>query len=187
MQSEASWKCPAELRVKYLCLLYNFLGHCIRSSDPLTVVWGIQHLYWNPHAHMKVPFIRRECVSLWVFRIGPDTRATCWQLTPTDASQIRGNAEPSLIYDIFLNFTGRQQDTPLGMMGAWKRWKGRRITSEMGRRIFPVGQQPWSVDGSGPGAPNALFPKEKQRRVTTAMLENPLWFNPSPPVHETTP
>lgn len=78
----------------------------------LQLYWGIQHLYWNPHAHMKVPFIRRECVSLWVFRIGPDTRATCWQLTPTDSSQIRGNAEPSLIYEIFLNFTGRQQDTP---------------------------------------------------------------------------
>lgn len=140
----------------------------------LQLYWGIQHLHWNPHAHMKVPFIRRECVSLWVFRIGPDTRATCWQLTPTDASQIRGNAEPSLIYDIFLNFTGRQQDTPLGMMGAWKRWKGRHITSGMGRRIFPEGQQPWCVDRSGPGAPNALFPKEKQQRATAAMLENPL-------------
>lgn len=91
----------------------------------LQLYWGTQHLYWNPHAHLKVPLIRRECVSRWVFRIGPDTRATCWQLTPTDASQIRGNAEPSLIYDIFLNFTDRQQDTPLGMVGAWKRWKGK--------------------------------------------------------------
>lgn len=74
---------------------------------------SIHNLYWKSHAYLKVPFFRRECVSLWVFRSGPDTRATCWQLTPTDASQIRGNAEPSLIYYTFLKFTGRQQDTPL--------------------------------------------------------------------------
>lgn len=152
------------LRVKYLCLLYNFQrylysafsksqpSHFIRSSDSLTgSVQAYKIYYWKSHAYLKVPFIRRECVSMWAFRSGPDTRATCWQLTPTDASQIRGNVEPFLIYDIFLNFSGRQQDTLL-VMGTWKRLKGKRVTSENGTWDFPsVRTQPGPGEGSGKG------------------------------------